>query len=186
MKPSDLQQQQIQHTRSPGVSKMRLRAFTAGFAVLAAGVLANGCTNDKHAPSTQSALHATTNHSSSQTADSQAAEAFRIGTNLEIVGFYPKALESFSRAIELKPGYAEAYANRGGCYYAIGDYAQQTTTAHDAIGFYQLALKDFSTAISLKPGYAGAYRGRRDVYRALGMKNEADADNRKAESLQSQ
>src|SRR5262249_13540429 len=44
-----------------------------------------------------------------------------------------KALEDFSRAIELKPDYAEAYNNRGRAHAHLGEYSQ--------------AIEDFSQAI---------------------------------------
>jgi tetratricopeptide (TPR) repeat protein len=59
---------------------------------------------------------------------------------------YDCAARNYSKAIELKPDYTEAYINRGVTYKAKGDI--------------DLAIKDYSKAIELKPDYAVAYYNR--------------------------
>ena len=66
------------------------------------------------------------------------------------LGNYKQAIDDCSRAIEIKPGYAEAYNNRGNAYDGLGNYSQ--------------AIEDYGRAIKIKPGYAGAYFNRGNVY----------------------
>ena len=70
-------------------------------------------------------------------------------------GNYEKAIEYFSKAIELKPDYAEAYYNRGLAYLKTG-------SKYTAEGRKNLnnAIADFSKAIELKPNYVNAYYSR--------------------------
>jgi hypothetical protein len=59
---------------------------------------------------------------------------------------YEEALESYSRALELKPDYPDAYNNRG-------------ITLHD-LKRYEEALESYSRALELKPDYPDAYNNR--------------------------
>ena len=54
------------------------------------------------------------------------------------LGNYKQAIEDYDRAIEIKPGYAEAYINRGVAYNGLGNYRQ--------------AIEDLNRAIEIKPG----------------------------------
>ena len=68
--------------------------------------------------------------------------------------------------IRLKPDYADAYNNRGGAYFKLGQY--------------QSAVKDFSEAIRLKPDYADAYNNRGGAYFNLGNQKPGCYDAQKA------
>ncbi len=90
------------------------------------------------------------------------------------------ALVDYSKAIELKPSFAEAYINRGGAKYrkedldgALADYSRAIELKpDDAEAYYGRgsvkyrkgdldgALADYSRAIELKPDYAESYYGR--------------------------
>ena len=63
---------------------------------------------------------------------------------------YDRALEDYSKAIELKPDDADAYYNRGVAYARKSEYDR--------------ALEDCSKAIELKPDYAEAYYSRGAAY----------------------
>lgn len=55
------------------------------------------------------------------------AEAmYEKGRRLALSGEYAEALQAFDRAIELRNGYAEAYFDRGACYYKLGQYLRAT------------------------------------------------------------
>ena len=58
-----------------------------------------------------------------------------------------RAIEAYSKAIELDPSYAEAYYARGSAYYYNN-------------GQYDRAIEDSSKAISLKPDFGVAYSNR--------------------------
>jgi tetratricopeptide (TPR) repeat protein len=60
------------------------------------------------------------------------------------------AITAFSRAIELKPNYAEAYNNRAYTYMIKQQYA--------------LALPDLDRAIQIRPDYINALMNRGDIY----------------------
>ena len=80
-----------------------------------------------------------------------------------------KAIKYLSKAIKLKPGYAEAYYKRGNAY--------------DDLGQYQWAIEDYNKAINLKPDYAKAYHNRGVAYLNQGKKKHGCSDAQKACSL---
>jgi tetratricopeptide (TPR) repeat protein len=65
-------------------------------------------------------------------------------------GNYEQAIADYSRAIELKPDYAEAYNNRAYTYMKVENYAP--------------ALPDLDRAIRLRPDYVNALMNRGDIY----------------------
>ena len=69
-------------------------------------------------------------------------------------GDYDRAIESFTKAIELNPNYAEAYNNRGNAYRDNGNFDR--------------AIADYTKAIELKPDFVEAYNHRDDAYYAKG------------------
>ena len=114
--------------------------------------------------------------------------AFQQGNFLLMLGQTDRATEVYSHTIELKPGFAEAYINRGITYdkqgevdRAIVDYntAIQLNPNYAAVynnrgiiygnkGEHECAIEDFTKAIALKQDYAIAYNNRGAVYRAKG------------------
>ena len=66
-----------------------------------------------------------------------------------VLGNYKQAIDDCSRAIEIKPDFAEAYTNRGIAYFGLGNHEQ--------------AIEDYDRAIEIKPDLAEAYF-RRGVY----------------------
>ena len=91
-----------------------------------------------------------------------------------------RAMEDYSKAIELNPNLAEAYNNRGNGYYELEEYERAIEDYSRAIELnpnlakvyynrgvaygeqkeYERAIKDFSKAIELNPKYAVAYENR--------------------------
>jgi len=57
---------------------------------------------------------------------------------------------NYTKAIELKPDYADAYNNRGNAYAAKGQHEQ--------------ASADYTKAIELQPDYASVYNNRGNAY----------------------
>jgi len=74
-------------------------------------------------------------------------------------GNYKKAIEYFTKAIELKPDYAEAYFNRGLAYLKTG-----SIWIPGGVENLRKALSDFNKAIELKPDYVDAYYQRGVTY----------------------
>jgi tetratricopeptide (TPR) repeat protein len=66
------------------------------------------------------------------------------------LGDYACAIADYSRAIELKPDFAEAYNNRAYTYMKMENYAP--------------ALPDLDEAIRLRPDYVNALMNRGDIY----------------------
>ena len=62
-----------------------------------------------------------------------------------------QAIEDLNRAIEIKPGYAEAYYNKGNVYIKL-------------LGQYKIAIDNFNEAIRLKPDFTKAYGNRGVAY----------------------
>ena len=115
-------------------------------------------------------------------------------------------IECYTRAIELDPNCAEAYAGRGDIYYAKGNYAAAIYDfgkliklqplsaetyfargqAYSKQGDTQDALQDLTGAIKLKPDYAEAYQARAMLYSDQHAYTEAMADVQKALQLGAQ
>jgi tetratricopeptide (TPR) repeat protein len=79
----------------------------------------------------------------------------RLGlTEYEIYSFeqYDKAISDYSKAIELKPDFADAYYNRGLAYFRKG--SSYNFEPH------KKAINDFTKAIELQPDFADAYYNR--------------------------
>jgi tetratricopeptide (TPR) repeat protein len=72
------------------------------------------------------------------------------------------AIKEFTKAIEISPGFVEAYRNRGLTY--------------DIRGQYDQAIKEFTKAIEINPGYAEAYNNRGFTYRKKGQYDQAIKD----------
>ena len=82
--------------------------------------------------------------------------------SVEQIQIYDKAIEAYSRAIELGHNKAEAYIERGGAYADKGDF--------------DCAIKDYNRAIRLDPNLAKAYIYRGTLYCAKGDYDKAIAD----------
>ena len=111
-----------------------------------------------------------------------------------------KAIELYSKAIELNSYFAEAYSNRGYAKYLLGeeenalqDYDKAIElnpnlseaynnrgNAKESLGDKNGALEDFDKAIELNPDYANAYNNRGIVKRELGDTTGAMIDFNKA------
>ncbi len=81
-------------------------------------------------------------------------------------GNYEKAIDYYTKAIELKPDYAAAYINRGNIYNGLKEYEK--------------AINDFNKAIELEPDIAIAYNNRGIVYYRLKKYGNAINDYNKA------
>jgi Flp pilus assembly protein TadD len=77
-------------------------------------------------------------------------------------GDYDGAVRDCTKAVELKPDYAEAYCNRGNTL--------------DRAGSYEQAIQDCTRAIQIQPKYAQAYGNRGIALAHLGRVNDAIRD----------
>ncbi|HLP22341.1 MAG TPA: tetratricopeptide repeat protein [Chitinophagales bacterium] len=82
---------------------------------------------------------------------------------------YDKAIADYNRALELKPGYADAYHNRARVWERKGEFDK--------------AIEDYSRAIELNPGDAEYYNGRGVTSDSKGKFQDAIADYLKAIEL---
>jgi tetratricopeptide (TPR) repeat protein len=107
-----------------------------------------------------------------------------------------KAIESFSKTVEFKPDYADAYSSRGWLYSrikqydkAIQDYTKAIELKPDyllvyfnrAFAYikmrqYENGIKDCSKALELKPGDVNTYRMRANAYVKLKQYDKAIQD----------
>ena len=78
-------------------------------------------------------------------------------------GQYDQAIADYNKAIEINPGYAMAYYNRGRAY-AIGT------------GQYDQAIADYNKAIEINPMFISAYKNRGLVMMKLGNTKMACSD----------
>jgi tetratricopeptide (TPR) repeat protein len=115
------------------------------------------------------------------------------GNEYTLLGNYRQAIEDYDKAIEIKPGYADAYTNRGAAYNGLGNYRQAIEDydkaieikpgyadayynrglAYNGLGNYRQAIEDYDKAIEIKPGYADAYTNRGAAYNGLGNYRQA-------------
>lgn len=118
-------------------------------------------------------------------------------------GKYDDAIRSYSQAISVDPGFAQAYHNRGLSYYrkgqyddAIADYSKVISDFKPNAGVYQSrglaylrkgqygkSIEDYSKAISLEPGSPDAYHNRGIAYANTGKYDEAIGDYDKVLSI---
>jgi tetratricopeptide (TPR) repeat protein len=116
---------------------------------------------------------------------------------------YEKAILDFTKAIELKPDYADAYAERGLYKTELNDNKGAILDFTKAIELkpnnpytysfrgrcklrlkdYKGALPDYTKAIDLKPNYALAYYARGLIKQLLGEKDSGCLDFLKAGEL---
>lgn len=80
-----------------------------------------------------------------------------------------KALEDFTRAVEIDPARADGYLGRA--------------NALQTLGQYEASLKDYDKAISIDPKLANAYVNRGSAYSHLGEYKKAIADYEKGLAL---
>ncbi|MCX6775999.1 MAG: tetratricopeptide repeat protein [Candidatus Micrarchaeota archaeon] len=101
---------------------------------------------------------------------------------------YVKAIENFSKIIELNPKYADAYYNRGNAHFKIGEYDKAIENfskaieldpkdaemysnrglVYDSKGEYDKAIENYDKAIGLNPKLAAAYNNRGSTYFKMG------------------
>jgi tetratricopeptide (TPR) repeat protein len=126
----------------------------------------------------------------------QAEQFYKEGKALEDQKSYAEAVNAFSKAIERKPDYADAFFWRGFCYYklvkydnALRDFNKVTELTPDEVYAYTYrgliyisqknydrAILEYTKAIEVKPEYAGAYDGRGVVNEMKGDYNGALRD----------
>ncbi|MEC4983905.1 MAG: CHAT domain-containing protein [Oscillatoria sp. PMC 1068.18] len=82
------------------------------------------------------------------------------------LGRYEKAVDYFTKALELNSQFCEAYCNRGNAYINLESYTK--------------AIDDFTEAIKIDRQHEQAYYGRSVAYYRLGFYREAIADCREA------
>ena len=85
------------------------------------------------------------------------------------MGRFAEAIESYKRAVALKPSYSTAHYNCG--------------LAYVKSGLFDNAIDSFNTFIEMKPDYGEAYLSRGKVYLETGNKARALSDFQKACSL---
>jgi tetratricopeptide (TPR) repeat protein len=85
-------------------------------------------------------------------------------------GSFDKAISDFNRALELRPGFADALLERGNIWLQRRDYDH--------------VLADFDRAIQSDPNRIVIYASRASVYEAQGKRDLAIADLRRATGLE--
>jgi tetratricopeptide (TPR) repeat protein len=118
-------------------------------------------------------------------------------------GMTYKKIEYYTKALDLNPGFAVAYAKRGMLYYfqekydkVIQDfYRYSQLEPNEAEAFrmlgmaylkkdtYENAIENFNQAIKMNPNLTGAYAYQAEAYRLAGRYDEAISDSTKAIKL---
>jgi tetratricopeptide (TPR) repeat protein len=135
--------------------------------------------------------------SAGEVAAMSAQESFDRGCALAEMGVFHRAVEAFSRTIELAPNFVHAYNNRGYAYSELGNYRLAIQDFNRAIGMdpnevifrfnrgiafgrqeeYQLAIKDFTQVIAMDPNHAEAHFFLGLIQRASPGEGQKGADN---------
>ncbi|MCA9884732.1 MAG: tetratricopeptide repeat protein, partial [Anaerolineae bacterium] len=146
------------------------------------------------------------NASKSEPVNELALEAEQLLSEGDILNarkLYNDAVNKYSKAIELRPDWGEAYTNRGIAYRHLKDYSRakedldyaisldpNNAKAHNCrglvnrrLGNYIEALSDYDKSIQLNPDYVHPYANRGYVNAILGRNNEALNDYSHAISL---
>jgi serine/threonine protein kinase len=95
-----------------------------------------------------------------------ADDYFKLGLDCELKKDNDCAYNNYSKAIELRSNFANAYAGRGLAFFNRGDYDQ--------------AIRDYTKAIDLDPNGSMAYNNRGVAYDRKGYYGQAIADYRKS------
>ena len=101
--------------------------------------------------------------------DYKAEDHFHLGVRFQQQGEPEKARDHYDKVIELDPGHADAYYDRGNIKYRSDDY--------------QGAIIDYNKAIELNPKFAAAYHNRGIIRQASGDEAGAQEDFAKAKEL---
>ena len=94
--------------------------------------------------------------------DRKDMELYKQGIDKYDLKDYQGAIADYTKAIGLKPDYADAYNNQGVAKFHLEDY--------------QGAIADYTKAIELRPDDGGAYKNRGNAYLDLGQKEKALSD----------
>ena len=124
--------------------------------------------NQKHEPNIAALIEEVKAEENAREKDKAltAWDHFRRGNRFYDEGKFLAAVDEFSKAINKKPDYAEAYNSRGNAHKALGDKFS--------------AIKDYNKAIKQKHGFAEAYYNRGYMYYETGDKSRAKEDFTKA------
>ncbi len=126
-----------------------------------------------------------------------------LGWTCHSAGDDEEAIEDFSRAIALKPNFAQALSNRGGVYAMLGKFDLALDDCNRAVAllpnvarvrinraniFFQThrlseAIADYDEAIRLNPNFAEAYQNRARAWLELKEYDKAWADVKMVRSL---
>jgi len=118
-------------------------------------------------------------------------------------GEYDKAMESFSKAIEIYSKFSAAYSGRGIAYMEKGDYSKAMSDFDKAIKIdpevavfyqnrgklytvmedYQKAIGDYTKAINIDPANIESYNSRGDSFRKTGKYQDSIEDYTKVISM---
>ena len=113
-----------------------------------------------------------------------AEDLLRKGYDCIQKGDYGCAIADFTKAIEIKPKFAEAYIGRGAAWHSKGDNDGYVALERGEILFdlsdYDCAIADFTKAIELNPKIAQAYDFRGDAWAQKGDIGQACTDWRRA------
>ena len=129
-----------------------------------------------------------------------ATDWFKIGVAFLRANNEEKAVESFSKAIDLDPGFTQAYAALGAAYDKRGQYDKAIDSCNEALeidpinataynnrgiafrnkGQHDKAIADYDKALEIDPNFAESYNGRGNVYVSTGEYDKAIADYNKA------
>ena len=108
---------------------------------------------------------------------------------------YDVAIALFNKAIQLSPGYADAYLELGGVYYELGDFDKQLemyqkaavfapkdfnvlyylATAYEDKGMYDQAIAQYESTLRLKPNHKNSLYQLAILYLVQGDKEKAAA-----------
>lgn len=101
----------------------------------------------------------------------------------EQVQWCEKAIEIFTGILDSKRDLPEAYLNRGGAHFQLGEHYMEANEKDKAKREYDKAITDYKAVITQYPDYADAYAERGKAYNSMGKFDAAARDFNEAISL---
>ena len=80
---------------------------------------------------------------------------------------YKKAIEIFTGILDSKRDLPEAYLNRGGAHFQLGEHYMEANEKDKAEREYDKAITDYKAVITQYPDYADAYAERGKAYNSM-------------------
>ncbi|HEY0429842.1 MAG TPA: protein kinase [Pyrinomonadaceae bacterium] len=169
LKKSDSWQRVGQLKNSPKAVLFLVLGLSGVIALMFVYLFGRSSLTDSRASEASAVEQTSANSAVDEKAVNASKEFYREGDKFYSQRNYKKAIEAYTRGIELNPNDSGLYNNRGIAYHIMREFEK--------------AIADYTKAAELNPNHFSAYNNRGLVYQEMGNKEQAVADFRKALEL---